>query len=214
MAEFGVGAIHTLRGDHAEAIGPLERGLVITNASAFPLTFPFIAAPLGLAYVILGRQADGLRLLEEAVQSAESMELMANHTLRLVWLGQAHVAAGDGEAAGRFGRRALDVARRYKERGHEAYALRLLGDLALSSSPPDAVQAREHYGQALELAESLGMRPLSAHCHLGLARTEGAIQDRDGEPHAERATALYQELGMTAWVQRAEEAPTSLPEPR
>ena len=33
---------------------------------------------------------------------------------------------------------------------------------------PEVDQAEAHYQQALTLAEALGMRPLLAHCHLGL----------------------------------------------
>ena len=214
VAQFGVGVLYVLRGDTPEAIAPLERGLVIANLSGFSLTFPFIAAPLGLAYAMLGRHDDGLRLLEEAVHSAEAMELMANHALRLVWLGQARLVAGQRDVAARLGLRALELAREHGERGHEAYALRLLGELALSADAPDLENAREHYRLALALAETLGMRPLSAHCHLGMAQLEARTQDGNRDDHSRRATALYRDLGMAFWVKRTEEVATSLPEPR
>ena len=56
----------------------------------------------------------------------------------------------------------------HQERGHQAYALRLLGEIAARREPPEVEQAEAHYRQALALAEELGMRPLQAHCHLGL----------------------------------------------
>ena len=39
--------------------------------------------------------------------------------------------------------------------------------------PPEVEPAEAHYRQALALAEELGMRPLQAHCHLGLGRLYG-----------------------------------------
>jgi hypothetical protein len=90
------------------------------------------------------------------------MEWVSNHAIRLVWLGRAHLLAGHGDIAARLGLRALELARRLGERGHEAYALWLLGELAGKGVPPDVERASEHYRTALSLAEALGMRPLAA----------------------------------------------------
>jgi AraC-like DNA-binding protein len=61
-------------------------------------------------------------------------------------------------------------ARDRKERGHEAWALRLLGEIHAHRGPPDVEVAEEYYHESLALAEELGMRPLAAHCHFGLAK--------------------------------------------
>jgi hypothetical protein len=54
----------------------------------------------------------------------------------------------------------VETSRRHGERGHEAYALALLGTLAEHSR--DIETACQHYRAALDIAESLGMRPLAA----------------------------------------------------
>ena len=64
-----------------------------------------------------------------------------------------------------------------------------------------------HYRQALALAEELGMRPLQAHCHLGL----GTLYSQDGQvehARAELAAAidLYRAMEMTFWLPQAEAA--------
>ena len=64
--------------------------------------------------------------------------------------------------------RALNLSRERRERGFQAWALRLLGETAAHRSPPEVEPASDHYRQALALAEELGIRPLQAHCHLGL----------------------------------------------
>jgi hypothetical protein len=44
------------------------------------------------------------------------------------------------------------LARERQEHGNEAYALRLLGDIAARREPPESTQAEAHYRQALALA--------------------------------------------------------------
>jgi len=161
VAHAGRGMLHGRHGDYAKAIESLERGLAIGHVSDIPVLFPLIAAPLGWVYARAGRHDEGLRLLQDAVQRAEAIEFAANHALRLAWLGEVYLLTGDGDAAKRLAQSALDLARRHGERGHEAYVLRLLAELAMKGSVPDVEQATEHYRAALDLAEMLGMQPLA-----------------------------------------------------
>jgi len=162
VAHAGTGMVRNLVGNAEAAIGPLERGLVIARLADIPLLFPLVAAPLGRAYALLGRTEEGLRLLEDAIQRAEDMQWAANHPLRLVWLGETYLRAGNENGAKRLGGRALELARRLGERGHEAYALRLLGEIAASGPAPDLEQAGEHHRAGLALATTLGMPRLAA----------------------------------------------------
>ena len=91
---------------------------------------------------------------------------------------------------------ALQGGGRTFERGVEAYALRLKADTA---------ERDRSYAEALEIADSLRMRPLAAHCHLGL----GTLYRRTGkreqaEKHFTTATTMYREMGMTYWLEQAE----------
>ena len=83
-------------------------------------------------------------------------------------LGEAYLLAGRIEDASQQAQQALERSRDLKQRGHEAYALRLLGEIAAQRQPPDVESAAAAYRQAMTLADELGMRPLAAHCHLGL----------------------------------------------
>ena len=162
VAHAGTGMLRNLGGSHEGAIVPLERALVIARVADIPFLFPLAAAPLGRAYSQTGRTEEGLRLLEDAVQRAEDMQWGANHALRLMWLCEAHLRAGDETAARRLGTRALELARRQGERGHEAHILRLLGQIAASGATPDLEQAGQYYVEGLTLAKTLGMQPLAA----------------------------------------------------
>src|SRR5262249_46366668 len=69
----------------------------------------------------------------------------------------------------------------------------------------DPESAEAHYRQALALAEPRGMRPLVAHCHLGLGKlSRRTAQHRRAEEHLTTATTMYREMGMTYWLERAE----------
>jgi tetratricopeptide (TPR) repeat protein len=98
-------------------------------------------------------------------------------------------------------------ARAHQERGHQAYALRLLGEIAARREPPERAQVGDYFGQALALAEELGMRPLVANCHLGLGTLYAKI-GRRAEAHAELSAAieLYRAMDMTFWLPQAEAA--------
>ena len=95
--------------------------------------------------------------------------------------------------------------RDHQERGYQAYALRLLGDIAARRDPPEDEPAVAHYQQALALADALGMRPLVAHCHRGL----GTLYARRGQWEQARtelgaALDLYQAMAMTFWLPQVE----------
>jgi hypothetical protein len=61
-----------------------------------------------------------------------------------------------------------------------------------------------HFRQAFALATELGMRPLVAHCHLGLAKLDHGTDKREqAKAHLTTAAAMYREMGMTYWLERA-----------
>ena len=124
---------------------------------------------------------------------------------QLFTLGEAHLRAGRLEEAHTLAARALEYFRTHQERGHEAYALRRLGDIAAHREPPEVEEAEASYRQALALAEELGMRPLLAHCHLGLGTLYAKTGQRE-QAQAELSAAidLYRAMEMTFWLPQAE----------
>ena len=62
-------------------------------------------------------------------------------------------------------------------------------------------QAAPSYQQALALADELGMRPLQAHCHLGLGTLYAAIGQREQARTAlSTAIEMYRGMEMTFWL--------------
>ena len=81
------------KGDFARAVAVLDRGLRTDPGEPIGRAWPFLASALGTAWIGLGRLDDALPLLEQAVERAVAMKLMANHPLRLVRLAEAHLVA-------------------------------------------------------------------------------------------------------------------------
>jgi tetratricopeptide (TPR) repeat protein len=205
VACAGLGNVCVLQGNLDRAALVLERGLGIDPGEPVGRAWPLVASALGAAWTGLGRVDDALPLLERAVERAISMKLMANHPLRLVRLAEALVRAGRVESAFPVAAQAFDLAQEQHERGHEAYALRLLGDVWAARDALDLDKAEKHYRRGLALAEQLGMRPLQGHCHLALGR----LARRRGENAAARsafeaAHGLFGELQMTFWLHQVE----------
>ena len=204
-AYLGVGFLSLRQGDLSRAIPVLERCLDLCRVYNILLWFPETAAALGCAYAFAGRVAEALPLLEQAEQRGAAMGTMGGQSLRVGYVSEAYLLAGRMQEAVQLAGRALDLSRAHKERGHEAWALRLLGEIAAHQDPPEIEPAEHHYRQALALAEELGMRPLVAHCHLGLGTLYAKTGQRE-QARAELSTAieLYRAMEMTFWLPQAE----------
>jgi hypothetical protein len=135
------------------------------------------------------------------------MGTTGGQALLVGYLSEAYLLAGRTREAVRLAGRALDLARAHQERGHEAWALRLLSEIAAHQAPPEAEPAEHHYRQALALAVELGMRPLVAHCHHGLGQLYARIGCR-AKARAELSAAveLYRMMDMSFWLPHAEAA--------
>jgi class 3 adenylate cyclase/tetratricopeptide (TPR) repeat protein len=205
-----LGLISLRRGDASSAILPLERAVEVCRVAQVRLPFDIAAGHLGYAYALVGRLPEGVSLMEEALADPAATGT-TNHPLLLAYLGEAHLLARRREDALEVVRRALALAHRQKERGNEAWILRLLGEITEQSDPPDQESAPAYYRQALARADELGMRPLAAHCHLGLAKLYYRTDKRDqAQGHLATAVTMYREMGMRFWLEKAEAEMRSL----
>jgi tetratricopeptide (TPR) repeat protein len=207
FAYRGVGLLALRQGDLNRSLPLLERAVRICQDADLPAFFPRMAAALGAAYTLAERIADAVPLLTQAMEQSTAMERVHFETLCRLPLGEAQMQAGRPEEARALAEGALAHAREHGEQGHQAYALRLLGEIAVQREPPERDQAEAHYHQALALAEELGMRPLQAHCHRSLG-THYATIGHPAEARVELDTAikLYRAMDMTFWLPQAEAA--------
>jgi tetratricopeptide (TPR) repeat protein len=171
----------------------------------FQIYFPWAAGQFGHSLTLTGSLSEGLQFLENALKRAVAISFMTGYSLFLTWLGEAHLLAGRMEEAARVAEQALSRCRDCGEQGNMAWALRLLGEIASYPDRPDVEKAENYYRQAMGLAEELNMRPLIAHCHLGLGklyRRAGKLEQANA--HLTSATAMYHEMDMPFWLEKAE----------
>jgi hypothetical protein len=89
--------------------------------------------------------------------------------------------------------------------------LHVLGEIAAASAPPDADTAAAHYSQAMALARERDMRPLVAHCHLGLGMLSRRTGNREqAQEHLTTATTMYREMDMRFWLEQTDAELTAL----
>jgi hypothetical protein len=169
------------------------------------LWLPNFARALGAAYHGTGR-AEGIALMEDAARGvAEQGMMWSGWAGRVGALGRAYLLDGRLADATRIAQDGLAVARQRGERGTEGDILRLLGDITAHTDPVEANIGEAHYRQALVPADELGLRPLAAHCNLGLGKLSRRTGKRpeQAREYLTTATTMYREMGMTYWLGQA-----------
>jgi tetratricopeptide (TPR) repeat protein len=201
---LSLGAVHLRRGDLPRAIRVLARGHDLCRTWQLVGGTPLLAATLGAAYALSGRADEALPLVTGAVEDFRSRQRHSWPGLILLCAGTTYLSVRRIDEARSHAREALVHTRRIGARASEAHALCLAADVASTGGSEDA---EGYYREALALASELGMRPLVAHCHLGLATLYAHTGKREqAREHLRVATTMYREMGMTFWLEKAEAA--------
>jgi tetratricopeptide (TPR) repeat protein len=199
--------LHLLEGAWAKARPPIEHAVAVMRAANLGFFLPdafavsaWVVARLGDATEAQSRIGEGEQLLERHAARGFVGRLGSGYHA----LGRACLLLGRLDEAQRLGARAIGYSPR--QPGFAAYALHLLGDVATHPDRFDAEVGERHYRGALALAEPRGMRPLIAHCHLGLGTLFRRIgKQQAAQEHLNMAAGTYGELGMPYWLEQAEE---------
>jgi class 3 adenylate cyclase/tetratricopeptide (TPR) repeat protein len=204
-AFLGLAHLQSARGELRQAAGLFERAVAQCRDWSFTLLSPMAMAPHGHVYAWSGRLEEGISWLQQALTAYESAGIGWRHSISVAQLGEAYLLADRTEDARVCADRAVKLARERGERGYEAWSLRLLGEIASHHCRPDVATAEAHYGAAMALASELEMRPLVAHCHLGLGTLYRRMGKRE-QPHEHltTATTMYREMDMQFWLEQAE----------
>jgi tetratricopeptide (TPR) repeat protein len=202
-----VGLCARRQGAPHQAISTLERGLALCQTTNIPRLFPMAASYLSAAYALAGRAAEAHPLLDQVLERVAPGSRVLFHALVLTELSEALLLVGRMDEASMIASCLLELSCTHTGRGYQVHAYRLLGEVAMRRDPPDIDQATTHYRQALTLADELGMRPLLAHCHLGLGTLYAATGQREqARPALAAALVLYRTMDMTFWLPQVEAA--------
>jgi tetratricopeptide (TPR) repeat protein len=205
---FELGHTHLRRGDLPRAARVLERCLDLCCTWQIALGTPFVAATLGAAYALAGRADEALRLVAGAVEEFRRRQIHTRPALILRCAGTAYLSAGRIDEAVSRAREALALTRQLGARAAEAQALCLAGDVCLAgdnATTGRAEDAEGYYRETLVRAGQLGMRPLVAHCHLGLGKLYRRTgKDEQAREHLALAATMYREMDMRFYLEQAE----------
>ena len=207
-AHLAASWVHLLKGDWALASPGVEHAAAVLRTGNVVPLLPLAVGLSAWGLAQLGDAGEALSRLREGEQLLERHAL-SGQTGTLGWfyagLGRAALLLGRLEHARRLADRALEFSPR--QPGFAAHALQVLGDIASHPDQFDAKRGEAHYRQALTLAEPRGMRPVVAHCHLGLGRLHRRKGGRNlADEHLTTATTMYREMGMRFWQAQAEAA--------
>jgi tetratricopeptide (TPR) repeat protein len=196
-AYYAVGHLHIRKGVIEKAINLLERDLEICQSWNLRQNVPRVAAALGYAYAVAGRVGEALPLLD-----------LTNDRMRApmrAQLAQAYLLIGKRDTADLIASHAVDSSRRQGEPVREALARYVLGEVAVSAALPDLEKAKEHYRQAMVVADRIGLRVLLAHCHIGLGKLYQRADDlKHAKAYLTNGVAMMREMEMGLWLERAE----------
>jgi DNA-binding SARP family transcriptional activator len=211
LAVHGAATLHLVKGDWVKARALLDRQIAALRTGNIAGELPSALADSARALAHLGEASEALsrRLEAERLLEGTPARGRVGNGWTYYSLGRACLVLGRVDDARRLGTAAVESASGRTD--FLADALLLLGDIATHRVGTDGEGGEAHYRQALALAEPRGMRPLVAHCHLGLGRLHaGAGRRPQALSHVETAAAMYRDLGMPFWLGQAAAASRSL----
>ncbi len=204
IASTLAGLVWLRRGFPGRAVPHLQRSVQGCKEAHLPLWQPVPSSLLGLALVMLDALDEGLPLLEEAASRTGELGIKAYLALWKTHLAEGLLAAGQIARAKVHAREALELSIAHQERAHQAWALRICGEVAAQDDEGGLEAAESCFAEALTLARQLGARPLCALTHLSMGRCyrRAAMNDKAEEQLTE-ALSLCVDMGLGLWVDRA-----------
>jgi len=202
FARCGLGTNDLQQGRPREASASFAMAQALERGDDGVPRFVLLGAPIGSAYALGGRRAEGVALVENAARTLTLDRLGTFRQRSLASLARLRLRQGRIEEAHAHAEEALRLARVQRGRAGEAWALHLLAETL------GRMDAREATGRAravsvcldaLARAAALGMRPLVARCQETLGELWERAGDVDRALTARVAAAkLCRELGLPA----------------
>jgi transcriptional regulator with AAA-type ATPase domain/tetratricopeptide (TPR) repeat protein len=203
-AHNAAGYLHLRRGDWETARSEFELSIAAYRTGNIAVVLPGMLAASAWVLAQLGEASEAMARFGECEQLLERQAVRGAIPNPYHSLGRAALLLNRLDEAQSLGDRA--VTHSQSHHGVAAHALHLLGEIATHPDRFDAASGEAHYRKALALAEPRGMRPLIAHCHLGLGklyRRAGKLEQ--AREHLAAGTTMYREMRMTYWLKMADQ---------
>jgi class 3 adenylate cyclase/tetratricopeptide (TPR) repeat protein len=198
-----LGWVQATQGRFDKAVASLERSFEIVRTAGYRFLIALYSPQLGAAYAFIGRSADAFAVLDTGLQESRALHLRLAEALHHLGRAEALLACGRLTEAADESVHALEQSRGLRLRAFEAATLLLVGQLQVTQDPSAVTNAEKSYSEALALAAPRGMRPLVAHCHLGLGKVYRRTGKRqEAQEHLTTASTMYREMGMTYWLEK------------
>jgi class 3 adenylate cyclase/tetratricopeptide (TPR) repeat protein len=205
-SHWAAGLLHLSEGDWVKARSLLKHGIAVARAANVMLVLPIAVAASAWALAELGEAGEATSRLQEGEELLEWYAAgghVSNLPVACYPLGRACLLLGRLDEARRLGDRAIEASPRHP--GFAAHAQHLLADIATHPDQFDAESGEAYYRKALALAEPRGMRPLVAHCHLGLGKLYRRTgKQQQAQEQFTNAVTMYREMDMRFWLEQAE----------
>ncbi len=204
-AYYSAGRPHLWRGDWDTARQLYERAIDASREGGVAIDLPGLLAASSLALAYLLETEEALKRAQEAERQQELQEgrgWLAGGPSIYLPLCESYLRLERLPDAERIAERVSKIVPRTA--ALEAQALYLRAEITAHLERKHSDEAESCYQRALTMAAGCDMRPLVAHCHLGLGKLYRSIGEHEqAREHLTNATTLYREMDMTYWLEQA-----------
>jgi class 3 adenylate cyclase/predicted ATPase len=170
FALFQVGLLAAMEGDALAAERCTKELLALSHEQGFRLHEIWGQAIAGWAIGKLGRRAEGMSQLRQAIQSLMRSGRRVYLPIYLGLLAELQIESGELDSA----LQSLETAKELIERTHEKWwqpdLHRLAGEASLARGPGSREDAETHFREAFDLARAAGAKSLQLRAAIRLAR--------------------------------------------
>jgi tetratricopeptide (TPR) repeat protein len=203
---IAMGYYATYQGDTQNAIPLLERALLLARSAQAAAVTVYIAGLLGRACTAAGRLDEAVEQLRFAVDRNHvgSQKTCLPH----FWMGEVLVLQGRAEDALACLNEGRAMAQRASDDAGNAWAMRL--EALIAGRQGRHQEAADKLTACVELARTLGMRPLQAHALFDRGLCRAAADDLGGREDIEAARQVFIGCDMANWAEKCAAAALTL----
>jgi tetratricopeptide (TPR) repeat protein len=207
-AHRAAGNVQVAKGSWATARLLFEHAIEVAREGQLGLDLPGLLAVSALVLACLGESGNAMSRAQDAERLLDRLRARLRWAgVFYLYVGMSYLRLGRLDAVERVLPCVLEAAQHYA--WIQPGVLHLQGEVAAHSDRLRPEEGEDRYYRALAMAEARGMRPLVAHCHLGLGKLYRQTgQSEQAREHLATAVAMYREMGMRFYLEQAEMATT------